>query len=90
MSRQSDLVLFGPRLALALGSEAASRVAGLLRAAARVSGDGASREWATATAAAPAVEVDSAEAESDGLEPVSDLPEVITEVPQAIDGGFPR
>ena len=49
MSRQSDLILFGPRLAIVLGSEAVSRVVSrLLRAAMRDSGDAARGERGSA------------------------------------------
>jgi hypothetical protein len=90
MSQQSDLILFGPRLAIALGREATARIfSGLRRVAMPGSGNGASGESAL-MGARPAAEDDPPESKSDALGAGPDLPEVVSDVPQAVDGGFPE
>jgi hypothetical protein len=93
MSHLSDLILFGPRLAIAVGTETARRVPNLvagsyrvvselLVASSRDSGDGATATR-TAAKATPPDAPDPPEAEPE-------LPEVVPNVPQAVDGGFPE
>src|SRR5215216_1689762 len=91
MSRQSDLILFGPRLAIALSAEAARLVSGLAWTRMRdsdmrdsddgASGQGAGNADVPASGADPALEAGS---------PGPDLLEVIPDLPQAVDGGFPE
>jgi hypothetical protein len=91
MSRQSDLILFGPRLAIALASETASRISAGLRSVVRLrdSGSSASGERLAANAGVPAAEVEPAGVESEAPELEPNLAEIIPDVPQAVDGGFP-
>jgi hypothetical protein len=94
MSLPSDIILFGPRLAIAVGSETASRVFSGLRRAGLLGDPGgdasAERTTMAENAPVPVVQDDPPEAGSAALELEPDLPEVIPNVPQAVGGGFPE
>src|SRR4029453_15539280 len=94
MSLPSDIILFGPRLAIAVGSETASRVFSGLRRAGLLGDPGgdssAERSTRGENAPVPVVQGDPPEAGSAALELEPDLPEVIPNVPQAVGGGFPE
>ena len=96
MPRLSDLILFGPRLAIAVVTEAARRapnvVAGSYRTVSELvavplrdwGGDRAARTEAKTTPPPALPEP----AEAPEAEP--ELPEVVPNVPHAVDGGFPE
>jgi hypothetical protein len=94
MSRLSDVIFLGPRLAIAVGGEAARRVPSLLAVSARTVSDLLTvplRDSAAGTSAEGFTERETPAAREPEARKVEDeAPEVVPNVPQAIGGGFPE